>query len=532
MFDRIFITAVLCILISLPFILFQKKLSVLGAPTNYTSKKDERKTNRSSIVFSVLILLYTPIIYNKIKRKEDLTLIDKLLFLVYYVGAFVVLYLDPTKTVLSPQMSNYFYLIWMAFFFITLFFTDVSVYIFILFIYGICATTTILFVRKTKEISKYYIFGYILYAFLYLFLLKPEVLANMLGDFNDTTKKDTTPRVNVNFYLYTSVLFFLVLFMLPKIVKDYNGGTRLFNDVMLLNEKQLYDIDDSYPYAISFWINMEAVPPEMNASSAKFTNIVSCMSSCTASVVDDSKCRDDKKYGKYKRTTRNSKEKYDTCMAEELRKCKWGSTPIDAATCLANKPTAAVDDNGATLPVISDDDYRKTIEYKECTTGLPVNTCLENVPVDLQEDYMNTKEYAECVYQARSKFATMNFKNNICGYECTPSNIQCQYNNQISTLKVIFNISNSEVSVEHKILPQSWNHVVIVNDGSTMDVYMNGELKNSVSTMSSTSNILQVGQEDGVAGKICNLTYYKEAITHVSVLQLYNQCKSLDPPIY
>jgi len=92
---------------------------------------------------------------------------------------------------------------------------------------------------------------------------------------------------------------------------------------------------------------------------------------------------------------------------------------------------------------------------------------------------------------------------------------------------------SSQVSVEHKILPQSWNHVVIVNDGYTVDIYINGDIANtSTSTIEQTTNILKVGEKDGVAGQICNVTYYKEPISHASILQLYNQCKSLDPPIY
>jgi hypothetical protein len=63
--DRIYITIVLCILCSLPFILYQNKLAKLGTPSEYTSKKDEKKSYLSTLVFSALILLHTPVLYSR-----------------------------------------------------------------------------------------------------------------------------------------------------------------------------------------------------------------------------------------------------------------------------------------------------------------------------------------------------------------------------------------------------------------------------------------------------------------------------------
>ena len=86
--------------------------------------------------------------------------------------------------------------------------------------------------------------------------------------------------------------------------------------------------------------------------------------------------------------------------------------------------------------------------------------------------------------------------------------------------------------VEKTIHAQRWNHIVIVNDGSTIDVHLNGELSNSIYAISNLSDTLIVGQDNGVAGQLCNLSYYTTPLSYTSIQQLYQQFRALDPPIY
>lgn len=389
--DRIFITVVLCILFSLPFILFQNKLSKLGTPTNYSSKKDEKKSYFSTLLFSFLILLHTPVLYSKmIRTTPTLTSFDKMLFVTYYVFAFILLYMDPANLIMNPEYSTNFYLILLAVIIFILLFTSVSIYVLILFLYGICISWTALYSRKNSDNQLYFKIGYVLYAIIYLFLLKPEALQAIFDGFENTKKEDKTPPVQVDMYLYTSVLFFILLFTLPGILKSYHGGEPLINDPVLLNVPRLFDVKESYPYSISFWINMEAVPPEYNASASVDTNIVSC-----------------------------------------------------------------------------------------------------------------------------------------------GDNVQCQYNNVRNKLKITMMSKNQQlVFIEKKIHPQRWNYVVIVNDGKTVDLYLNGTIVNTISAISNLSDTLVVGQENGAAGQLCNLSYYTNPISYLSIQQLYQQFRALDPPVY
>lgn len=360
----------------------------MGTPTNYSSKKDEEKSYFSTLLFSFLVLLHTPVLYSKMIRTAPLTTFDKLLFVAYYLFAFILLYMDPANLIMNPEYSTQFYLILLAVMVFILLFTSVSIYVLILFLYGICIAWTALYSRKNSDNRLYFKFGYAFYAIIYLFLLKPEALQAILDGFENKKKEDKTPPIQVDIYLYTSVLFFILLFTLPGILKSYHGGTPLINDPVLLSVPRIFDVKESYPYSISFWINMEAVPPEYNASASRDTNLVSC------------------------------------------------------------------------------------------------------------------------------------------------DHVQCKYNHTTNYLKVTMSKNQRPMFIEHKISPQRWNHIVMVNDGKTVDLYVNGEIKNTISAISNLSDTLTVGEENGAAGQLCNLYYYTVPLSNMSIQSLYQQFRALDPPVY
>jgi len=72
----------------------------------------------------------------------------------------------------------------------------------------------------------------------------------------------------------------------------------------------------------------------------------------------------------------------------------------------------------------------------------------------------------------------------------------------------------------------------MVNDGKTVDLYVNGEIKNTISAISNLSETLTVGEENGAAGQLCNLYYYTVPLSNMSIQSLYQQFRALDPPVY
>lgn len=80
---------------------------------------------------------------------------------------------------------------------------------------------------------------------------------------------------------------------------------------------------------------------------------------------------------------------------------------------------------------------------------------------------------------------------------------------------------------------QRWNHVVVNYDGSTMDIFINNELVSSTpGTIPYNNNtMMRCGTPNGIYGGVCNVNYYKEAISRAKINWLYSSVKSLNPPV-
>jgi hypothetical protein len=83
------------------------------------------------------------------------------------------------------------------------------------------------------------------------------------------------------------------------------------------------------------------------------------------------------------------------------------------------------------------------------------------------------------------------------------------------------------------ILLQKWNHLFINFDGGTMDIFLNGELVQSAEAVVPciTQDSLTIGEENGLAGQICNLVYYTQPQPVTTILYLYNSMRYTDPPV-
>ena len=80
---------------------------------------------------------------------------------------------------------------------------------------------------------------------------------------------------------------------------------------------------------------------------------------------------------------------------------------------------------------------------------------------------------------------------------------------------------------------QKWNNFVINYNGGTFDIFLNGELVKSVNSVipyMSYDNLV-IGEENGVQGGICNVTYFIEPLNMDKLFYLYNTVKMFTPPV-
>ena len=81
-------------------------------------------------------------------------------------------------------------------------------------------------------------------------------------------------------------------------------------------------------------------------------------------------------------------------------------------------------------------------------------------------------------------------------------------------------------------LLQKWNNVIVNYNGGTLDIFLNGELvKSSVEVIPyHTLDNLTIGENQGVKGGICNVVYFRHALTAQNIYFLYNTVKDKETP--
>ena len=111
-----------------------------------------------------------------------------------------------------------------------------------------------------------------------------------------------------------------------------------------------------------------------------------------------------------------------------------------------------------------------------------------------------------------------------------------QYNHKTQTLRVTTQegIDGTEVIYETTDLPlQRWNYFVVNYDGGNTDVFINNKLVGTkagiIPYMKYDS--VNVGQEDGVPGGICNVQYYNSPIDKTTINFEYSTLKNKTRPI-
>ena len=80
---------------------------------------------------------------------------------------------------------------------------------------------------------------------------------------------------------------------------------------------------------------------------------------------------------------------------------------------------------------------------------------------------------------------------------------------------------------------QKWNHIVVVYNGGTLDVFINNELITTESNIIPLKqyDVVSNGTDDGISGGICNVKYFNENLSRSEINWLYNTMKNKDPPV-
>lgn len=92
---------------------------------------------------------------------------------------------------------------------------------------------------------------------------------------------------------------------------------------------------------------------------------------------------------------------------------------------------------------------------------------------------------------------------------------------------------NRIIYVKHNLLLQKWNNIIINYNGGILDVFLNGELvKSNIGVVPYyTLDNLTIGEENGINGGICNVVYFKRALTAMNIYFLYNMIKNKELPV-
>lgn len=80
---------------------------------------------------------------------------------------------------------------------------------------------------------------------------------------------------------------------------------------------------------------------------------------------------------------------------------------------------------------------------------------------------------------------------------------------------------------------QKWNNFIINYNGGVLDIFLNDELvKSEIGVVPYyTLDNLTIGEINGIKGGICNVVYFRRALTRSNIYYLYNTVKNKTPPV-
>lgn len=91
-------------------------------------------------------------------------------------------------------------------------------------------------------------------------------------------------------------------------------------------------------------------------------------------------------------------------------------------------------------------------------------------------------------------------------------------------------------SYDVELTSQKWNHIFFNYHSTHVDLFINGILErtfdmNGTIPQYSILDKITVGENNGLDGAICNVTYYKTILTKFQITNLYNLLMNKNPPI-
>jgi hypothetical protein len=119
-----------------------------------------------------------------------------------------------------------------------------------------------------------------------------------------------------------------------------------------------------------------------------------------------------------------------------------------------------------------------------------------------------------------------------------------EYNGQLGSLRVMADVATSgtdiinkpndsiEIYETKKVLYQRWNNIVINYDEGYLDIFINGELVGSKSSVAPymTHDSIVVGADTGILGGICNVTYYDKPLNKSNIELMYKALQGKKNP--
>jgi len=130
-------------------------------------------------------------------------------------------------------------------------------------------------------------------------------------------------------------------------------------------------------------------------------------------------------------------------------------------------------------------------------------------------------------------------KRNIFNYASHPKISYISNDNDESTRNDIEYITisvNKDNAYKFEIPKQKWNHIVFNYNNGSADVFINGTLErtlyfNGVNPTYNSTDLVTVGDDNGINGAICNVEYYSTPLTQFQISSKYNLLMNKNPPV-
>jgi len=269
--DKLMITVLLMVLLSVPFILFQNKMSTwLSSVVEKADNKKEEKANAmSQNMYTLLMLLHAPVFFSTVLSSPYVIVYG----LAYLIAGSAMLMVDPWGLISMNKFSNTAFVGATILAFATLITQSYSL-IKLACIITLCVSFTNIIREYTdnKGTLVYFLLYTIPYCIAYLFALQPSLVQVIRDKLNEPGASEP---IRMNVPLFLCVLFFVLLFYSSTMFQNYYGKVLIREPVKLSIPTELR-IDPSYDYTLSYCVYMDAVPPEYNYATTLHSNVVSC----------------------------------------------------------------------------------------------------------------------------------------------------------------------------------------------------------------------------------------------------------------